>query len=124
MTLFFENGVVNRKDLLFPVCFLLGSSLLAGPYLIALHSVYGNWTMSPMSEAPKGGVKEVIDYGRKNGARFILFDTNSVLSRRQELKELLEPLEGKFINPAYGIEVFKTNYFPDLGGYVIYRYKQ
>ncbi|MEI6208332.1 MAG: hypothetical protein WCP20_16245 [Desulfuromonadales bacterium] len=82
----------------------------------------GYFADRPVLTLPKGGVKEVIEYGRKNGARFILIDSNSVLSRRQELQELLGPLEGKPVNPAYGIETFYGNYFPDLGGYVIYRY--
>lgn len=83
----------------------------------------GYFADRPVLTLPKGGVKEVVEYGRKNGARFILIDTNSVFSRRQELRELLGPLEGKLVNPAYGIEAFNGNYFPDLGGYVIYRYK-
>ncbi|ABQ27924.1 glycosyltransferase family 39 protein [Geotalea uraniireducens] len=82
----------------------------------------GYFADRPVITLPKGGVKEVVDYGRKNGARFLLIDTNSVLSRRQELIELLGPLEGKPVNPAYGIEVLSGNYFPDLGGFVIYRY--
>lgn len=72
---------------------------------------------------PKGGVKEVIEYGRKGGARFILIDSKAVLSRRQELFELLDPLYGKPLNPEYGIEAFYKNYFPGLGGYVLYKYK-
>jgi hypothetical protein len=82
----------------------------------------GYFADRPVITLPKGGVKEVVDYGRKIGARFLLIDTNSVLSRRQELLELLGPLEGKPVNPAYGIEMFTGNYFPEVGGYVIYRY--
>ena len=82
----------------------------------------GYFAERPVVTLPKGGVTEVIGYGRKNGARFLLIDSPSVLSRRQELMELLGPLEGKTVNPAYGIEVFSRNYYPDIGGYVIYRY--
>lgn len=84
----------------------------------------GYFADRPVLTLPKGGVRAVVDYGRKNGARFLLIDTPSVLSRRQELTELLEPLGGKKVNPEYGIEVFSRNYYPDLGGYVIYRYAQ
>ncbi len=51
LTPFFMKGGINRKNLLVPACFLIGFLFLAGPYLTALHSVYGNWTLSPMSEA-------------------------------------------------------------------------
>lgn len=82
----------------------------------------GYFADRPVLPLPKGGVREVIDYGRKNGARFMLIDTVSVLSRRQELTELLNPLEGKTVKPGYGIEILNSQFFPDLGGYVIYRY--
>jgi hypothetical protein len=82
----------------------------------------GYFADRPVVTLPLGGVKEVVEYGRKNGARFLLIDTPSVFSRRQELMELLDPLSGKPVNPEYGIEVFKRNFYPDLGGYVIYRY--
>ena len=84
----------------------------------------GYFADRPVLTLPNGEVKEVVEYGRKNGARFILIDTNSILSRRRELMELLGPLVGKLVNPEYGIETFNNNYFPNLGGYVIYRYKQ
>jgi len=83
----------------------------------------GYFADRPVLALPKGGVKEVIEYGKKNGASFILIDTKSVLSRREELLELFGPLEGKRVNPAYGIEAMKGSYFPNLGGYVIYRYQ-
>lgn len=95
----------------------------ANDIIMTRWGLVGYFADRPVLTLPKGGVKEVVEYGRKNGARFILIDTNSVFSRRQELRELLGPLEGKLVNPAYGIEAFKGNYFPDLGGYVIYRYK-
>jgi 4-amino-4-deoxy-L-arabinose transferase-like glycosyltransferase len=82
----------------------------------------GYFAERPVLTLPKGGVKEVVDYGRKNGASFLLIDTMSVLSRRQEFMELLEPLAGKTVNPEYGIEILGEQYYPDLGGYVIYRY--
>ena len=82
----------------------------------------GYFADRPVLTLPKGGVKEVIEYGRKHGARFVLIDTVSVLSRRQELRELLDPLAGKAVNPEYRVEVFSSQYFQDLGGYVIYRY--
>jgi len=35
--------------------------------------------------------------------------------------ELLGPLEGRGVDPRYGIEVVATR-MTDLGGYIIYRY--
>jgi len=75
----------------------------------------------PLMILPKGGVEEVLEVGRKGGARYLLIDTESVFSRRQELMELLGPLEGRGVDPRYGIEVVATRVTP-LGGYVIYRY--
>ncbi|KAB0664235.1 glycosyltransferase family 39 protein [Oryzomonas japonica] len=83
----------------------------------------GYFADRPVVTLPKGGVKEVIDYGRKHGVHFLLIDTESVLSRRQELMELLDPLGNKSINPEYGIEVVTRNLYPDIGGYVVYRYR-
>lgn len=76
----------------------------------------------PYVALPKGNVAEVIEYGRKVGARYIVIDTISVESRRQELLELLDPLYGKGIDPSYGIEAIKANGYSGLGGYVVYRY--
>ncbi len=82
----------------------------------------GYFADRPVLTLPRGGVKEVLDYGRINGASLIFIDTMTVLSRRQELIELLEPLNGQAVNPKYGIEILNRNYYPDVGGYVIYRY--
>lgn len=73
---------------------------------------------------PQGQIMEVLDYGRKNRVALILIDTGSVLSRRKELLDLLAPLEGREVNPAYGIEVVASTVLPDIGGYVIYRYRR
>jgi hypothetical protein len=76
----------------------------------------------PYAALPKGNVAEVVEYGRKTGARFLVIDTISVESRRQELVELLDPLYGKEIDPRYGIQAIKANGYYNLGGYVVYRY--
>ena len=76
----------------------------------------------PLVILPKGGIEEVLAAGRQAGVRYVLIDTESVTSRRQELTELLGPLEGRGVNPRYGIEVVATR-MTDLGGYIIYRYR-
>jgi hypothetical protein len=76
----------------------------------------------PLIILPKGGIEEVLAAGRQAGARYVLIDTESVTSRRQELTELLGPLEGRGVDPRYGIEVAATR-MTDLGGYIIYRYR-
>jgi len=96
----------------------------ANEVIMTRWGLVGYFADRPILALPKGGVKEVVEYGKKNGARFIMIDTNSVLTRRQELRELLAPLEGQTVNPVYGIEAVNSNYFQDLGGYVIYRYMQ
>jgi len=95
-----------------------------GDVIMTRWGVVGYFADRPVLTLPKGGVKAVVDYGRKNGARFLLADTNSILSRRQELMELLDPLQGKRVDPQYGIEAVTGNYFDDLdAGFVLYRYK-
>lgn len=96
----------------------------ANEVIMTRWGLVGYFAERPILALPKGGVKEVVEYGKKNGAHFIMIDTNSVLSRRQELRELLAPLEGQTVNPVYGIEAISSSYFPGLGGYVIYRYMQ
>jgi len=76
----------------------------------------------PLMVMPKGKIEEVLAEGRKAGARLMLIDTESVSTRRQELKELLGPLYGSEIDPGYGLEVMATR-MTDLGGYVVYRFR-
>ncbi len=101
---------------------IISNNSMKNDVIMTRWGLVGYFADRPVVTLPKGGVKEVVDYGKKNGARFLLIDTMSVLSRRQELLELLEPLNGKAVNPEYGIEIFNRNYYPDVGGYVIYRY--
>lgn len=69
---------------------------------------------------PKGDVDDVLAYGRKNGARFLVIDTASVKSRRQELGELLKPLSGQAVSPSYGLKVVRAEALSVFGGYVLY----
>jgi 4-amino-4-deoxy-L-arabinose transferase-like glycosyltransferase len=76
----------------------------------------------PLMILPKGAVQEVINFARKNGARFMVIDSIAVYSRRQELEELLNPLMGKTVNQAYGLQIMHTKVDAELGeGYVIYK---
>lgn len=77
----------------------------------------------PLMILPKGAVREVVAFARKNGARYMVIDSVSVYSRRQELEELLNPLMGKMIDPAYGLKVFHMKLDREIGqGYVIYTF--
>lgn len=76
----------------------------------------------PLMILPKGAVEAVVNFARKNGARFMVIDSISVYSRRQELEELLNPLMGKAVNKAYGLQVLHAKVDAELGeGYVIYK---
>ncbi len=75
----------------------------------------------PLMVLPKGNIDEVLAHGRKNGARLLVIDTESVGTRRQELIELLNPLYGKGIDQRHGLQVVGLR-GSDVGGYVIYRY--
>lgn len=76
----------------------------------------------PLMILPKGSVDQVVATGRTGNARFIVIDTESVESRRQELAPLLAPLSGKSIDPGLGIDVVSTGR-SDIGGYVLYCYR-
>lgn len=90
--------------------------------IITRWGLLGYFADRPTIALPKGGVKDVVEYGRKNRARFLVIDTTSVFSRREELMELFAPLQGIPTKPEYGIEAVGSNFIPDIGGYVIYRY--
>lgn len=101
--------------------FLLHNSAPGDPVLTrwGLISYYAD---RPLMILPKGGVPEVVAFARKNGARFMVIDSPSVYSRRQELEELLKPLGGEDTGRAYGLQVVHTKADPQLGeGYVIYK---
>lgn len=85
-------------------------------------SLIGYFADRPVVMLPKGDIRSVIYFGRKNRVKYLVVDTNSVISRRQELVELLNPLFGRSINPDLGLEPVRSVYYEPLGGYVIYRY--
>lgn len=77
----------------------------------------------PLLVLPKGNIDEVLAHGRKNGARLLVIDTESVGTRRQELLELLNPLYGGGIDQRRRLQVVAVR-MSDVGGYVIYRFMQ
>lgn len=81
----------------------------------------GYFADRPVLTLPKGDALDVVGYGRRHGARFLIIDSMSVYSRRQELLELLDPLNGKPLRPGYGIEPVAVLNYP-VGGCVIYEY--
>ena len=83
-------------------------------------SVIPYYADRPVIGLPKGSIADVLAYGRKNGARFLVIDTASVKSRRQELGELLKPLAGLAMNPSYGLRVVRAETLSIFGGYVLY----
>jgi len=71
---------------------------------------------------PKGSVNDVLAFGRKSGATWLLIDSPSVYSRRQELEILLNPeAAGPLLKP-YGLVPVHTGGMNGLGMYVVYRY--
>lgn len=76
----------------------------------------------PLMNMPKGSVADVLAAGRSGNAKFIVIDTESVETRRQELAPLLAPMFGKSIDPGLGIDVVSVGR-SDVGGYVIYSYR-
>ncbi len=76
----------------------------------------------PLMIMPKGSIEQVLADGRNSNAKFIVIDTESVETRRQELAPLLAPLYGRAIDPRLGIDVVST-WRSDVGGYVLYRYR-
>ncbi|HIJ95826.1 MAG TPA: hypothetical protein HPP94_08845 [Desulfuromonadales bacterium] len=83
----------------------------------------GYFADRPVVTLPKGEIKDVVGYGRKHGVRFLIIDTMSVFSRRQELQELLNPLYGKELRSDYGLKPVAVLSY-DVGGCVIYEYSR
>ncbi len=69
---------------------------------------------------PKGSVVEVVEAARQGGVKYLVIDTLSVDSRRQELVNLLNPLYGEELNPVVGLRLAGYKIF-SVGGYLVYR---
>jgi len=92
-----------------------------GEVIMTRWGLIGYFADRPVVTLPKGQVADVVNYGRKHNVSFLIIDTMSVFTRREELEELLDPLYGKPLRPDYGLELLATiNH--DVGGCVIYRY--
>ena len=61
----------------------------------------GYYADRPVIDLPKGGPQEVIQYGRRNGGRFLVIHTPAASTRREELMELLAPLDRVGVNPQF-----------------------
>lgn len=81
----------------------------------------GYFADRPVITLPKGEVADVVNYGRTHGVSFLVIDSMSVFSRRQELVELLDPLLGKPVRPDYGLKLIAV-YYNDDSGCVVYQY--
>jgi hypothetical protein len=77
----------------------------------------------PTTGLPKGTASEVLAFGRKSGATWLLIDSPSVYSRRQELKVLLNPDEAAPLLKQYGVVPVHAGGMDGLGMYVVYRYQ-
>ena len=71
---------------------------------------------------PKGNVDEVLAYGRTNGVAWLLIDSPSVYSRRQELELLLKPDAAEAVLKQHGVVPVHAGGVNGLGVYVVYRY--
>jgi 4-amino-4-deoxy-L-arabinose transferase-like glycosyltransferase len=116
-----EQAILTEKIYKESGIFLRGISS-PGDMIVTRWGLIGYYADRHVIDLPKGGPREVIDYGRRNGGRFLIIDTPAVFSRREELMELLAPLDGRGVNPDYRLQVVQTALHPDIGGYVIYRY--
>jgi len=101
----------------------IGKNSRSGEKLMTRWSLIGYFADRPVVVLPKGDIRAVASYGRNNGVRYLVVDTDSVMSRRRELLELLNPLEGRPVSPDFGLEPVQAVYFEGLGGYVVYRYR-
>jgi len=72
---------------------------------------------------PKGTVNDVLAFGRKNGVTWLLIDSPSVYSRRQELDVLLNPEAAGPVLKQHGLVPVHSGGMDGLGMYVVYRYQ-
>jgi hypothetical protein len=77
----------------------------------------------PTTGLPKGSVNDVLAFGRKSGATWLLIDSPSVNSRRQELNVLLDPEAAAPLLKQYGVVPVHSGGMDGLGMYVVYRYQ-
>jgi hypothetical protein len=101
---------------------VLRSISLPGEKVVTRWGLIGYYADRLCVSLPKGNVAEVIQFGRDHGGNYLIIDTPAVYSRRQELMELLAPLEGKPVDPRYRLQIVHVALHPEIGGYVIYRY--
>lgn len=95
---------------------------LPGEAVVTRWGLISYFAERPLIILPKGGVEQVIEFSRKNGGKYLVIDSISVYSRRQELEELLGPLLGKNVSGKYRLQPVYVHVAPTLGaGYVIYR---
>ena len=76
----------------------------------------------PTTGLPKGSIDEVLAFGRKSGATWLLIDSPSVFSRRQELEALLDPDKAAPLLKPHNIIPVHMGGKDGLGIYVVYRY--
>ncbi len=76
----------------------------------------------PVVTLPKGDVNSVLEYGRKHHVRWLLIDTPSIYSRRQELEVLLNPTHAAQLLDKYGLIPVHSGGINGIGGYVLYLY--
>jgi hypothetical protein len=76
----------------------------------------------PTTSLPKGSVEEVLAYGRKNGVTWLVIDSPSVYSRRQELEPLLRPDTVEPLLQRHGVTPVHAGGINGLGIYIVYRY--
>jgi hypothetical protein len=76
----------------------------------------------PTTALPKGTVNDVLAFGRKSGVTWLLIDSPSVYSRRQELEILLDPEAAGPLLKTYGLVPVHSGGKNGLGMYVVYRY--
>jgi hypothetical protein len=77
----------------------------------------------PTTSLPKGTVDNVLAFGRKSGATWLLIDSPSVFSRRQELEVLLTPDAAAPLLKPHGVVPVHVGGMNGLGMYVVYRYQ-
>jgi len=76
----------------------------------------------PTAGLPKGSVDDVLAFGRKSGVTWLLIDSISVYSRRQELEPLLDPGKAGPLLKPHGVIPVHVGGMNGLGMYVVYRY--
>jgi hypothetical protein len=117
-----RNEVLLTQHVFMDASKFIRSVSAQGDVIMTRWGLVSYYSGLPTTGLPKGNVDEVLAFGRKSGVTWLLIDSPSVYSRRQELEVLLTPEAAGPLLKTYGLAPVHSGGKNGLGQYVVYRY--